>query len=133
VALEPDERVWKGSLMTAYLVARRPAEAEAVGRDFDTSHVSRQIRRGLADSTYAPEARAALAAWRVSVPDRVMPTGLLAWWYARLGAPDSAFALLRRGLAERDPVIPLTLETGLWDPLRQDPRWPVLVEALRGR
>jgi hypothetical protein len=30
-------------------------------------------------------------------------------------------------------VIPLTLETGLWDPLRQDPRWPVLVEALRGR
>jgi hypothetical protein len=62
-----------------------------------------------------------------------MPTGLLAWWYARLGVPDSAFALLRRAVAERDPVVPLTLESSLWDPLRQDPGWPALVEVLRGR
>jgi serine/threonine-protein kinase len=133
VALEPEERVWRGSLMIAYLVARRPAEAEAAARDFDSSPLSRQIRRGLTDSTHAREARAALAAWRVTVPDRVMPAALLAWWYARLGVPDSAFALLRRGVAERDPVVPLTLETSLWDPLRPDPRWPALVEALRGR
>ena len=133
VALEPDERVWRGSLMIAYLVARRPAEAEAAARDFDSSPVSREIRRGLTDSTYAREARGALAAWRATVPDRVMPTALLAWWYTRLGVPDSAFALLRRGVVERDPVVPLTLESSLWDQLRQDPRWPALVEALRGR
>ena len=133
VALEPDEPVWRGSLMTAYLVARREAEAEAVAREFDTSHVFQAIRRGLTDSTLAREGRAALAAWRVTAPDGVMPTGLLAWWYARLAMPDSAFASLRRGVAERDPLVPLTLETGLWDPLRQDPRWPAVVEALRGR
>jgi serine/threonine-protein kinase len=133
VALEPDERVWRGSLMVAYLLARRPAEAETAARDFDASPVSREIRRGLTDATYAREARAALAAWRVTVPDRVMPTGLLAWWYTRLGVPDSAFALLRRGVAERDPVIPLTLESSMWDPLREDSRWPALVQALRGR
>ena len=133
VALEPDERVWRGSLMIAYLVARRPAEAESSARYFDTSRVTRTIRRGLTDPSRAPDARAALGAWRAAAPDGVMPTGLLAWWYARLGVPDSAFALLERGMAERDPVVPLTLETSLWDPLRQDARWPVLVETLRAR
>ena len=110
--------------MIAYLVARRSADAEAVATGFDTSQVSRVIRRGLTDSTYAPPARAALAIWRRTVPDgTAIPTSLLAWWYARFGARDSALVLLRRAVAERDPVFPKTLESSLWDPIRQDARW----------
>ena len=133
VALEPDVYVWRASLMIAYLVARRAADAEAVANSFDTSHVSREIRRGLTDSTYAPQARTALATWRRTVPDRSeIPTALLAWWYARLGARDSALVLVRRAVAERDPVFPMTLESSLWDPLRQDARWGALIDSLRG-
>lgn len=132
VALEPDVYVWRASLMIAYLVARRSADAEAVAKRFDTSHVSREIRRGLTDSTYAPQARAALATWRRTVPDRsAIPTALLAWWYARLGVRDSALVLVRRAVAERDPVFTMTLESSLCDPLRLDTRWEALIDSLR--
>ena len=133
VVLEPDGYVWRASLMIAYLVARRSADAEAVASGLDTSHMSREIRRGLTDSTYAPQARAALAIWRRTVPARTaFPTSLVAWWYARLGARDSALVLLRRAVAERDPVLPSTLESSLWDPLREDARWGALLDSLRG-
>ncbi len=132
VVLEPDSYVWRASLMIAYLVARRSADAEAVASSFDTSRVSREIRRGLTDSTYAPQARAALQTWRRAVPDRTaIPTALLAWWYARLGARDSALVLMRRAVAERDPVFPMTIESSMWDPLRQDQRWGELIDSLR--
>ena len=132
VALEPDAYVWRASLMIAYLVARRSADAEAVATGFDTSQVSRVIRRGLTDSTYAPQARAALAIWRRTVPDgTAIPTSLLAWWYARFGARDSALVLLRRAVAERNPVFSKTLESSLWDPIRQDARWGAPIDSLR--
>ena len=105
--------------MIAYLVARRSADAEAVATGFDTSQVSRVIRRGLTDSTYAPQARAALAIWRRTVPDgTAIPTSLLAWWYARFGARDSALVLLRRAVAERNPRV---LEDASMQPVGSDP------------
>jgi tetratricopeptide (TPR) repeat protein len=134
VALEPDVPLFRLLLVFAYVELGRPAEAEAVAREGgDTSRVARAIRRGLGDPAHAREARAAVAAWRAAVPDRVSGYAALAWWYARLGSPDSALVMLRRGAAEREPGIPGVLESQSLRGLRTDPRWAEIVREVRGR
>jgi tetratricopeptide (TPR) repeat protein len=134
VALEPDVPLFRLLLVFAYVEQGRPAEAEAVAREGgDTSRVSRAIRRGLSDPAHRREALAAVAAWRAAVPDRVSGYTGLAWWYARLGVPDSALVMLRRGAAEREPAIPGLLDARSLRGLRTDPRWAEIVREVRGR
>ena len=134
VELEPAVPLYKTRLATTYAERGRLDEADAVAREAgDTSRVTREIRRGLADPRYRDEARAALAELRVQQPDRANRYGILARMYARLDMPDSAFAMLSRGAAARHPGVSSSLEDQVYDGLRDDPRWAEIVRAVRGR
>ncbi len=56
-----------------------------------------------------------------------------AWFYARLGRPDSAFARLARGIAERSPLLYAGINHPWFAPLRSDPRWTKIVGAVQQR
>ena len=129
-----EDRMPKRSLARAYIDAGWPDDANAVAREMgDTSHLTREIRRGLVDPRYRTEARAALAAWRATAPDAATtPDVQFAFYYAYLGVPDSAFAMLRRGAEARHPAVAAALDTRPFDALRTDPRWAEIVRAVRG-
>ncbi|MFN8651835.1 MAG: protein kinase [Gemmatimonadales bacterium] len=52
--------------------------------------------------------------------------------YANLGDFDRAFAMLEKGIAERDILLPENFFEPLFDPLKPDPRYPGIVQRLGG-
>jgi tetratricopeptide (TPR) repeat protein len=133
VELEPERREFRAGLVTAYAEAgqREQAEAALPAAGF-RGRLPLEMLRGVMDTGQRDQGRAALRAWRASVPDRGSTYALLAWLYAGLREPDSALAMMRRGAATREPLIVVLLDDRLFDFLRSDPRWAALVKDLRG-
>lgn len=52
--------------------------------------------------------------------------------HANLGELDQAFAMLEKGIAERDILLPENFFEPLFDPLKTDPRYPGVVQRLGG-
>lgn len=75
-------------------------------------------------------ADALLAATKARFDERLMSPYVMAIFATRRKRPDEAFALLERALRERDPnAVQIGIDCS-FDDLRDDARWPVLVDSI---
>jgi predicted Zn-dependent protease len=133
VELEPEVALFRMVHAQSLVSLGRPAAADSTLRAGGLFREALStIHHAAVDPSRRPAGLAAVARWRRAVPDRVTYYSCVAGWYAQLGAHDSAFALLRRGVDEREQGIQLALPMPVFVPLHADPRWPALVRAARG-
>lgn len=85
----------------------------------------------LALSGQAAEARALLDALRQAAASRYIPPTALAWIHLGLGEVDEAFQLTFDAIEQRDPIIVPLKSYWFFDPLREDPRYALLLRKLR--
>ena len=76
------------------------------------------------------EARAVLAQFDELSREGYVSPGMIALVYAGMGDNDQAFALLERGLAERDLELIYLKQMPEWDPIRDDPRFADLISRI---
>jgi hypothetical protein len=59
-----------------------------------------------------------------------LPIGMAAFTYSSLGNKDRAFAWLEKGVQERDWCIPFLRRDNVWNPVRSDPRFAILLRRV---
>ncbi|MBK8006600.1 MAG: tetratricopeptide repeat protein [Gemmatimonadetes bacterium] len=77
-------------------------------------------------------AEAEIASLRRRAARGTVPPFAFAAAFAALGAPDSAFAWLDRGIRERDGFLPENFFDRMFTPLVTDPRYPPIARLIRG-
>jgi serine/threonine-protein kinase len=77
----------------------------------------------------ANEARALLDELVTRAPHEYVPKTSIGYVLCGLGQFDEAFAYLDRAIDDREPMMSLTAYCPPFDPLRQDPRFEVLLAA----
>ncbi|HSB55011.1 MAG TPA: protein kinase, partial [Gemmatimonadales bacterium] len=88
-----------------------------------SSHGSGVLIAALALSGDRPGAQAVLDSVTQQSKREYVPPFALAMAYANLGDLDRAYAMLERGIAERDVLLPENFFEPLLDPIRRDPRY----------
>ena len=125
----PGFRLGRAGLFFFCLAADCHADALAVAGSAlgpDAAPVARLVVRADADPSLAPEARAALARHADALP----PTQL-ALLHAAIQDRDGALDALERAWAEgADPHLPILLVHPLFDPVRRDPRFGAVADAI---
>jgi serine/threonine-protein kinase len=76
------------------------------------------------------EARAILAGLTDHARNTYVAPVLLSWVYAHLGETDLAFRCLDQAVEERSPTLAVGIRSPMYDPLRLDPRYDVLLGKL---
>ena len=59
-----------------------------------------------------------------------LPPGLLAWIFAGIGDKEATLAWLSRAVEARTFVLALARVDPIWDPVRSDPRFQRLLDAV---
>jgi eukaryotic-like serine/threonine-protein kinase len=96
------------------------------------AHGSAGLIAALARSGDRTAALGALDSLTQRAKREYIPPSAFALSYANLGDLDRAYAMLERGIAERDVLLPENLFEPLLDPIRRDPRYPSIVTRLGG-
>jgi TolB-like protein/Tfp pilus assembly protein PilF len=86
--------------------------------------------RSLARSGQRGEAAKLLSELQAEAANRVVSSASLAVAYGALGEKDKAFALLDKEMAERNGRCPLFAVNPVFDDLRDDPRFTVLIDRV---
>ena len=85
----------------------------------------------LARAGRAAEARALLESLLQAAASRYIPPTAFAWIHLGLGEADAAFQFMFDAIEQRDPIIIPLKSYWFFDPLREDPRYTLLVRKLR--
>jgi TolB-like protein/tetratricopeptide (TPR) repeat protein len=121
-------------LHRAYLLAGRHDDARTAGRRFAELDTTRDpadvvaLVDAVADPDRRDGGRAVLERrLRATSPDWVD----IAFYHVMLGDHDAGLDALERALAERAPMMSTVRVSPLWDPLRGQPRFERIVEAVK--
>jgi serine/threonine-protein kinase len=97
------------------------------------AHVAASLIAAYAGSGDLQTARALLDSMTTRATHEYIPPMALAIGHAWLGEIDQAFALLERGIKEKDPTMPEDFFEPQLDPLKKDPRYSDLASRIAGR
>ncbi|HWA58353.1 MAG TPA: protein kinase [Gemmatimonadales bacterium] len=114
-----------------YAEALRDARVSLAGGG-SGSHGYGTLVAALVGAGDRPQARAILDTLNREATREYIPPFVFAAGYASLGQLDRAFAMLDKGIAERDALLPENFFEPVFDPLREDPRYPGVVSRLGG-
>ncbi len=134
VEMDPNSGLAHWSLGNAYLLANnRDLAIEEYGKAISLSGTSPDERASLAFAYAAggdqEQARIILA--ELENQDGYVPPALVASVRGALGEHDKAFNLLEEAFRKKDPVLLYLGVDPMFDPLRSDVRYPVLLKRLR--
>jgi len=135
VEMDPNSGLAHWSLGNAYLLSNRDNEAiaeyqKAIPLSGDSPDEPASLAFAYAVGGNQDEARITLDGLKRRTSGSYVPPSLIASIYGALGEKDKAFDLLEQGFRERDSVLVYLKVDPMFDPLRSDPRFPVLQKRI---